>query len=126
MLRIIVRIAVILAVAGIIAGGIYLFVNSSVGQTVLASARGGQDGQVQIAAGFNAVGNNQAGSFSGFSIQGNPGGLSGGFGGRDFGGDQAGLASIWKNLAIITMITAAVVFFQKTIKLVFRKQPAIN
>jgi hypothetical protein len=126
MLKIIARIFIILAVAGVIGGGIYLLATSSLGQTALAGYGGGGslDGRVGFASGASGL-TNSTGTTSSFT-QGTAPTFPGGSGDRDLHGDQAGLASIGKNLAIIALLTAAVVFFQKTIRLVFRHHPAAS
>jgi hypothetical protein len=113
MFKIIYRIIIILLVAGLVSGGIYLFFNTSAGQALIQNGRsGGFEREARFAPGGNALTSNFS---DGAAFQPGP---RGGFGSDgDFhgaGGSPLALIDLVKNAGIIGLITIAVVLVQKT------------
>lgn len=128
MFKILVRILVILLVAGIVSGGLYVLANTSSGQALILSLPGGHGAdQHDIAQGQPAQ--------SAFTVNtAGPGSLPSGFQGAPHdGGDLRGGASLQQALPTvageigqIALVMAVIVVLQKGVKRLTRKRTAVT
>jgi len=123
MLKIIIRIIIILAVAGIVGGGLYLAVTGGLVSSALVGAGPANFGG---AGGQGSGGPQFTGSpASGVTFAGNVPADGNGVGGRDEQGGGAGWPTVLKNLGIIALITAGVVALQKVARLLIHRRPVM-